>query len=269
MKSINLKWKISITLTLIVLIIMSIVVFSTYIFTKNMIMEQIDEKINIIKLSQKNNLNNLINKTEKQLSIFAKNKELQEFINSMNNINKEKLDEIINGYGYQSMMIVGRSKLLAEQLTYLENTLFSYITDSKGTVLADSRLKNINNLKKYIGKKLNNNEYKETSIENIKIDNNNNNYILFKQNFSNSNDKNIDGYYVIAIDLKIFGNNMESTYNIGGQTYLLNKDSYIFNHNNKELIGKKMDNIWFQKQLENDINKSKRIENGNYETIEK
>src|SRR6056297_1326867 len=116
MKSINLKWKISITLTLIVLIIMSIVVVSTYIFTKNMIMEQIDEKINIIKLSQKNNLNNLINKTEKQLSIFAKNKELQEFINSMNNINKEKLDEIINGYGYQSMMIVGRSKLLAEQL---------------------------------------------------------------------------------------------------------------------------------------------------------
>jgi methyl-accepting chemotaxis protein len=266
MKNIKLKWKISIIITLIVFIIMSIVVFSTYIFTKNMILEQIDEKINIINLSQKKNLNNLINKTEKQISIFVEGEELQDFINTMKNLDAKKLDEIINEYGYQSMLIVGRSKMLAEQLNYIDESLFSYITNSQGVVLADSRLKDINNIKEYIGKELNANEYIDASPGNF-ISMNDNKYILFQKPFMLDNI--INGYYIMAVDLKIFVENMESGYNIGGHTYLLNGDAYIYNHDNIEKIGKITENAWFKEQIKNREVKVKKIFSEEYEAIER
>jgi len=267
-KNLDLKWKINIIISLIVLLVMGSVSYFTYNFTKNMVSEQIDERIKLVRETQKSVLVNMLGRIKKQINSFSTSEKVSlhaSYLKSLkSNKSRDDFKKLLNN---EWSMISTKSKVIKEQLKLINGAQFAYITTLDGIVIADSRYNRAKeNFDKYINITLENSKYKDASSSDVFYVNNKS-VILIQSPIKR--DKTLVGYYNMGISLNVFSSNLNNTLINNGEMELLNKQGIIYNHANTKLIGKKTNNKWYVEQLQKNISSSERKASGKYQIIEK
>lgn len=266
-KGLKLKWKISLIITIIAILVMIIVSYMTYTNTSDMVLNQIDGKISIIKQTQKDMLANLFSRLEKQVSQFANDDNVINYANMLNYVLKDnqstnKLFDL-----YKHSILTECIDLRDNLARAVDKINFSYITSANGIVLADSRLKEDKSLSKFVGKKLEETEYKNISSDKIKFVNEEALLLFNSPIYKNS--EQIIGYYVMAVPLNTLIESLSQSYMENATVQLINQDGIILNHTNKDLIGTKSEDPWYLEQIKNKIESVKRKTETTYQILEK
>lgn len=265
----SIKWKVSLIITILVLLVMSFVAYFTYNNTSKILESQINDKINLIKEANKNTLNNVVNRLEKEVEYFALDDDVYSFTNTFNRSVEQDIKGIANNRDFD---ILKTSNLLNNQISKSEHYEFAYLTSSKGIVLADSRLsksENRNNIRKYFGIQLNEDRYK--NINSDKVYNIEGAPVVLYQIPIESQimEDEIVGYYILGVSLNIFQSNVDNIDLEGNSAVLINKEGIIFNHKDEILIGEMIDEQWALSQLETDKKSERELINNNYKILEK
>ncbi len=251
-KNMNLKWKISLFITIIVVIVMGCVSYVTYIYTHDIVKDQVNKRIGIINNNYKNTLKGIINNTGEQISFLAKNEDNYYYTDMFSEMkmDEKNVDKFFEIYKYT---IHRENLLLKNQLKYSDLFLFSYLTNKDGYVIADSRIKEKELENSIIAKKLDSIKYKAAGIDSV-FKNNEINYVLFQEPVLKKDSEEIIGYYNIAVALDIFSNNLNQLQIENSNVNLVNKTGVIYNHNNKKLIGSKIDDEWLMQKIRGNEN---------------
>ncbi len=268
LKDISLKWKISLFITVVVIIVMGFVSYFTYDYTKEMVTNQINEKIRIIKKSRQNMLSKSLGELNQQIKYLAGKNNIRSYNSMFNSIvtNSKDSQESVSGVlsGYKNN-ILEKCEYLAGDVKMSEAFQFAYLTSSDGFVIADSRAKK-ENMNKFIGQQMSKNKYLNTTFERV-FSRNGEFYILLSAPIIRGGEDKATGYYVMGISLDIFKNSnsvMEE-----GTIQLLNNNGIILNHPDGELIGTKTKNSWYFEQISNNVNSINRTSQGYYQIVEK
>lgn len=234
---------------------MLVVAIIIYYYTSNTIFDQINDKIAIMSEYESKNVVEIKNDIEKRVTMILNNTSLKYYIET---INKEYLDESrdMSNYeftfkGFLKSVSIGQSLILRNLKNDVRYLSFAYITTPTGIVVADSRENVSYDSRKYVGKQLEIDKYKDIKIGNLE-------YVdgtpLLFMNYPIHNELNqIIGYLIVALNTDIFSyslNNILSTY---GKISLINEKGIVLNNNGEETIGNKIQNSWFLEQINNNI----------------
>lgn len=146
----NLKWKITLFVFLVIFLVIGVITYATYQQTGNIVLSQINERIAVIKEYQKGIIQDLVKRTNEQITVFSNVEDIYLFVNLLNNGLSQKDSSIKDMQNYYGQTIKTRSKDLCEQTMSDNAYLYAYITDSRGIKIADSRI-NENNISDYLG----------------------------------------------------------------------------------------------------------------------
>ncbi|MFW6295042.1 MAG: methyl-accepting chemotaxis protein [Halanaerobium sp.] len=251
LKNMDLKWKISIILTLIVIAVMAAVSFFTYNYTQNVMSDQIDQRINLIRENQREEILGQLKRLEERTDYFASFEDVYNFANMSNYyVEDGELIDLADG-GWMSTF-TNRVSLLKENNRMFEETQFSYITTPDGIVLVDSRIEDENNIYDYAGRELSEEQFKDVSSEEVHIIDGEP-HILFESEITketNSGEE-VIGHYVMATNLEVFySETLESLENVSAFS-LVNNDGYILSNLDKSLMGNEIEDRWLLEQIDN------------------
>lgn len=251
----KLNWKISITVGLLFILVMIYVVVVSYQFTSKTVSDQIAQQINIIGENKKRVIQYLLHNLDKRAGSLSNDQEIIDFINFYRVFG---LEGTINNYGYTIVETARKLRHFLEGIDYGE---VAYVTNPEGIVLVDSRLEKTAQLSEYCGIQLEERFYSKVNTGDIVfIDDRP--MILFQQPVydsrkSDSNTSEPIGYCVLGVALDIFPANLSIAVGEEGQLILLNKDGYILNHPEQEMIGTRSEDSWYLSRLEAGVERDK------------
>lgn len=265
----SIKWKVSLIITILVLLVMSLVAYFTYNNTSKILESQINDKIDLIKEANKNTLNNMVNRLEKEVEYFAVDNDVYSFTNTFNRSVEQDIEGVANNRDFD---IIKTSNLLNNQISKSEHYEFAYLASSSGIVLADSRLsksENRDNIRKYFGLQLNEDRYKNVNSD--KVYNVEGSPVVLYQIPIESQimEDEIVGYYILGVSLNIFQANVDNIDLEGNSAVLINKEGIIFNHKDEALIGKTIDDQWALSELKADKKSERELINNKHKILER
>ncbi|MFW5686780.1 MAG: methyl-accepting chemotaxis protein [Halanaerobium sp.] len=264
LKNMDLKWKISIILTIIVIAVMSAVSFFTYSYTQNIMSEQIDQKIDLIRQNQREEILGELSRLKDRTEYFASFEDVYNLAN-MSNYYIEDGEMIDLADGGWMDTFSDRAELLRENNRMFTETEFSYITTAEGIVLIDSRVEGEDNVYDYAGKELPANQYKDISSEEVHIIDGEP-HVLFQADITKDTDdgEEVIGHYVMAANLDVFySETLESMEDVSAFS-LVNNDGYILSDLDRSLMGEEIEDQWFTEQITNQQESS--VREGNNRT---
>ncbi|SFL28116.1 methyl-accepting chemotaxis protein [Halanaerobium salsuginis] len=243
-KNMDLKWKISIILTLIVIIVMAAVAFFTYDYTQEVMSNQIDQRINLIRENQRQEILSQLTRLQNRTEYFASFEDVYNLVNmSTYYIEDGQIIDLAGG-GWMSTF-TNRANLLKENNRMFAETQFSYVTTADGMVLVDSRIENEDNIYDYSGVKLPEDQYKNVSSETVHIIDDKP-LVLFSAPINKETETGEEtiGYYVMATNLDVFySDTLESMENVANFR-LINGDGFILSSITKNEMGTKIEDKW-------------------------
>lgn len=256
-KNMDLKWKISIILTLIVIIVMAAVAFFTYDYTQEVMSNQIDQRINLIRENQRQEILSQLTRLQDRTEYFASFEDVYNLVNmSTYYIEDGQIIDLAGG-GWMSTF-TNRATLLKENNRMFAETQFSYVTTADGMVLVDSRIENEDNIYDYAGIKLPEEQYKNVSSETVHIIDDKP-LVLFSAPINKETETGEEtiGYYVMATSLDVFySDTLESMENVASFR-LINGDGFILSSLTKSEMGTKIEDKWtldkINQQTESDL----------------
>lgn len=256
-KNMDLKWKISIILTLIVIIVMAAVAFFTYDYTQEVMSNQIDQRINLIRENQRQEILSQLTRLQDRTEYFASFEDVYNLVNmSTYYIEDGQIIDLAGG-GWMSTF-TNRATLLKENNRMFAETQFSYVTTADGMVLVDSRIENEDNIYDYAGIKLPEEQYKNVSSETVHIIDDKP-LVLFSAPINKETETGEEtiGYYVMATSLDVFySDTLESMENVASFR-LINGDGFILSSLTKSEMGTKIEDKWtldkINQQAESDL----------------
>ncbi|RAK07427.1 methyl-accepting chemotaxis protein [Halanaerobium saccharolyticum] len=263
LKNMDLKWKISLILTIIVIAVMAAVSFFTYSYTQNIMSDQIDQRINLIRENQRQEILGQLTRLEERTEYFASFEDVYNLANMSNYYIED--GEIIDlaGGGWMSTFI-NRAALLKDNNRMFEETQFSYVTTTEGLVLVDSRIEGEENIYDYAGKILPEDQYQNVSSEEVHIIDGEP-HVLFQAEITNETaegEEEVIGYYVMATNLEVFySDTLESLENVSSFS-LLNSEGYILSDIDKSLMGTEIEEQWLREQVNTQQESAVRIADG-------
>ncbi len=238
----SIKWKINIGVLFLVLVVTSIIAFTTYHFTEDIIMRQVDEKNFIIYQSIQSTYMNAIKTLKKEVEFLASGQDIYQFIGTSDYYaNKGKFSWLY------SLLTEGNNNFMVGYKA-LEEAEFAYLTNSKGIVVGDTRVNNENEVDKYFGQQLPINQYQNISPEEVYVVDGKP-VLLINQEITLNNSDKVLGYYVLAISLKRFAEKFEDINLSDLEIQLINKDGIFLYHPDSNMLGKKIRNDWISKEI--------------------
>ncbi|MTI61754.1 MAG: methyl-accepting chemotaxis protein [Firmicutes bacterium] len=266
-KSLQLKWKISLIITFIAVIVMVVVSYLTYNNTSDMLLEQIDGKIGIIQQSQKNTIADIFSQSEKQVAQFAADRDVVNYL-YMLHLTLEgdfKSDRLLKSFSYN---VRNDSADLRKSIdSSITEIAFSYITSPDGIVLADSRMEEDDEMTDFIQVLMPEDEYKNTSSERI-MSSDGENYLLFNSPIYRNNED-LMGYYVIAVPLSVLNKTLSQSYMADANIQLINKEGIVLNHTDTKLIGRECNDPWYLLQIKEGVNSVEEKTDRQYKIIQR
>ena len=243
----SLKWKITLSISLLMIMIFILLSIIIYNYSGNMLSTQIDQRIQVMKISLKNNLEIQLNNINNLVRKVAHNVEVTDYVNLISSVTAgDNNNEFIKRYlNAQRFEVNNNSISYRSFLDLIEGAQYLYITTPDGLVIADTRVNVIedpDSFRKFIAQEKEPEEYREVKISNIFYYNSE--PVFFVQSPIKIEEK-IEGYFVMAISLKTLSGNMAETFAQDGDVVLINNEGIIYNHSNPEMIGKMTDNQWF------------------------
>lgn len=272
-QNLNLTYKINLVTIIIISLILLAIVFVIYNFTNDIVLGQINEKIEIMTSYQKKLLTQLINKKIEEIkevpedpivllyTDFAYHRKQKKSV--------EEYDEEFGIYTFDELisntnLVYRTGKRLNKLISEINYGRIAYITDPDGIVIADSRYLDVNDYR-FTGKRMKVEDFKKFSFANITVLDNE---PLLLLNTAVEYQDDIIGYFVIGISTDIFRDNLDTKLGDYGSIILLNRKGFILNHNHKENIGKTIEDKWFFSQIKNGVNNIITT-NENYKILEK
>jgi len=269
-KNLLIRWKISLIIILIVVLFMGAVSSSIYYSTQQMVSKQIGEKIEFIKNAQKNTIRNVINRVNDEVRFYAQKETI--FVTKYDSdvrsggISEDGKFDFDDNYYYIFLL---KSLEIAEQNKINEHYIYSYITTSQGVVIADSRIKNEEDVPSYVGYQLSRERYSSSQIDDIHSDGEQK-YFLVQSPIQSRDEKSVVGYYTIAVDINIFSQNIAPIHDeLLEEEYLVNDEGIILNHPRVDLIGTKEQDAWFHDLITKGLSGEERREQGRYFIVER
>ncbi|MGM0369004.1 MAG: methyl-accepting chemotaxis protein [Bacillota bacterium] len=285
-QSLSLKWKISVVIISIIIVILAIVSFVVNLYTKNVVFEQVNNQINTINEYQTNSITNFTSRIQNKVEPVLDNGTINSYINMANGFEKTDLSEdaklntdsgglTFKGLLFQDSFMYNSGNILKEKLEEIEGAQLGYITTVEGIVIADSRINSLSQRKRakeYIGKQLSTKDYKDIEFGNLKYINGKPRLLLSTPIYKSGSQKDIMGYSVIGISLDLFKNNLKTSLGKYGSASLINKEGNILNHKNKNLLTQNLEDKWYLEQISNsnkETTSTKKVVNGSYKSINK
>lgn len=261
LKNLDLKWKISLILTIIVIAVMASVSFFTYSYTQDIMADQIDQRIELIRQNQREEVLGQLSRLQERTDYFSSFEDVYNLVNMSNYYVEE--GEIIDlaGGGWMSTF-TNRASMLRDNNRMFAETEFSYITTKDGIVLVDSRIEGENNIYDYAGKVLPENQYADVSSEEVHIINGQP-HVLFQSEVTKETDsgEEVIGYYVMATNLDVFySETLDSLENVSAFS-LVNTDGYILSNLDRSLMGTEIEDRWFTEQINSQQESAVRVGN--------
>jgi methyl-accepting chemotaxis protein len=260
-KNMNLKWKISIILTIIVISVMAAVSFFTYNYTQNIMANQIEERIALIRQNQREEILGEINRLQERIKYFASFEDVYNLVNMSNYyVDDGEIIDLASG-GWMNTFF-NKAALLRENNRMFDSAEFAYITTKNGMILTDSRIEDEKNIYSYAGKYLPEEQYKNVSSDEIHMIDGNS-YVLFQTEITKEtgDTEEIIGYYVMATNLDVFySDTLDSLENVSAFN-LLNSEGYILSNIDKSLMGEQINDQWFMDQINNQKKSVLRVAN--------
>lgn len=292
LKTLGLKWKISLITMIVLIFIMSAIGIVNYNLTANIIKEQINAQINIMNNAQINLLNTMVTSLNRQLTLITKDSMLSSYVEMVSSAkkdiitakkelanasasNKNSLQKNLNNAEEDfNNLVVGISSLaiptgksINNEIENIKHAELAYITTPDGTVIADSRINSISNrkdIKKYINKKLKPSMFKEIKFGTLSYFEEK--PFLLKSIPIKQDNENI-AYFVVALSTEFISGNFNTSLGDYGQVSLVNNNGIILNHDNKDKLGQTIKNEWSNNLLEKGIDTRNEIIGRNYKIL--
>ncbi len=276
--NLNLTWKINLIIALIILLIMSVIAYAIYNYATDILLNEVNNKIDIMTDYQKKLLNEIVERKYIEIKEIPESPIISLYTDYAFYIKRdEQLNNSVNrrDFGnYTFKELINSSNLVRQTGTKLKSMIneidyasIAYITTPDGTVIADSRYtmkkKASDNIS--TGKVLSLEEYEDINFGNLVYVNDTPILLL---NRPILNEDGLIGYFVVGLNTKIFSENLDTFLGKYGNISLINNQGIILNHQNNKLIGKKSENSWYLKQLKNG-QEEKQLTNDNYNILSK
>lgn len=275
-KNLNLKWKITLVIAVVILIVMYSVSLITYVYTKNLVTAEIDQKIHLVKEAQKISVNNLLRNINNQVANFATNREvinLASFLSPMVSRADADLSGILNEHRFDRIEPV--MPVLLEHQKLIEGVYYLKITSPDGIVLLDTRIWEDDDEKDYEWRKwvgqgleLEPPFYKVPLLSELTFENEGA-VIIFQSPIYESATNNLVGHYVLGLSLNYFVDNINQPPLEEGSMQLVNERGIIYNHENKALIGSRIRDNWLVSGIRRGESAFKGLDEELYRVVEK
>ncbi len=268
--NLELRWKISIILVIIMSIMMSIVGIVNYISTTQIIRNEVNAKIQIINKLYKSTINSIFVELDGKIKELAEDDSLVSYVDIVDyryqELNKQKTQVNANRLSNETEIDSEREKLnnlINSNLeNYVANTTwgylenfnyvdFSYITLIDGMVISSSSrntdITNIAGMKKsYLEKS----EYERVNLASVKIVNQKP-YILFNTSIKESNK--VIGYLVLGISLNSLKGKIDTTLGeYSNDVTLINNNAVILNNPSRDKLGQIIEDEWIQETIKSE-----------------
>lgn len=247
----DLKWQISIILTIIVVLVMGAVGFFTYSFTQDIMGTQIDDKISLIRQSQSKEVLDKFERYKKRVQQFSASGQIPKMLNMSDFYIEDGAFKDMEEAGMWVDVLEKNTTLLKENNSKLEETAFSYVTNSDGMVMVDSRTDlEEGDVYQIAGEHLAADKYKDIVSDKVYTFDGAP-YILFHSPITqgSGDSEKIIGHYVTAVNLSLFYNYSLMRMDSIGEFKLINTDSYIISSLNRSSMGQKIDDPWISEVL--------------------
>lgn len=267
-KNIDLKWKISIILTAVIVAVMGFVAFFTYNYSQDIMSEQINERVRLIRENQRQEILAKLEQAEYTADYFSEMKDIYDLAEMSSFYIRD--GELVD---LQRSGLIGtfleRASLMRDNNQIIKESEFSYVVNETGIVLADSRAVDKENIYDYIGNKLPDNMYK--NIESDRVYNiDGKKRILFNSPIikNDNGEEEIIGYYIIGTGLDIYySDSLEAMENISAFS-VINQDGIILSNIDKSLMGEKIEDNWIVEQVNSGVESDFRTGNSRRQTFE-
>lgn len=286
----NLRWKISLIMIIIMTIIVSIVSIVNYTYTTKIIKTEVNSNIQTFNKFYKSNIDNIFGEVEKKIQKLASDDSLLSYVSIVHNrfwemekIRKEIAEEAGNKDSrlknelqeqktrlYKLIdklepYVSGISRKYVNDIDYVN---FAFIALSNGLVIADSRSNLQNDSSSFLKKRLDPIDYKNVNFNHLKLINQKP-YLLFNLGIKGIAGK-VIGYLVLGMSLNDLKNNLDLSLGQYSDTVaLINKEGIILNHPDKEQLGIKIENQWILNKIKENIFPVDYMDNNRYYIIDK
>jgi len=275
-ENVNLKWKITSVIAVVIFIVMYSVSLITYYYTRNLVVDEIDQKVTLVKEVQKISVKNLLHNINIQVANFATNREvinLASFLSPLVSEPGADLSGILNEHRFARIEPV--MNVLEEHRKMVEGSHHIKITSPEGVVLLDTRIWDEDeewdeDWRKWVGQgiKLAPAFYKEPVVSELTFENEGA-VIIFQSPIYQSITNEPVGHYVLSLSLDYFVKNINQPPLEEGTMQLVNERGIIFNHENKALIGSRIRDPWLVSGIRTGKSTFKGLDKGLYRVVEK
>jgi len=260
----------------ILVLILAILSYQIYNSSSNIVKEEVNKNLNMIKYFHKNKIDDFISELDRQVKIIGNESEIYSTVDMSNSI-IENADNTANAKNVLSNVILGSYSFatgykLHELVNKIEDVEFAYITLANGMTVIDSRIISVEDkkdIKDYLLKDLNKRDYKDIQLGQLNYVNKKP-YLLYNGAIREENSDKIIGYVVLAFSPNL----MYRTINLMPEDYmgkftLINGDGVILRDKNKDFSGDIVKEDWYIKQIKNGKKANTEILDSNYVLVEK
>ncbi len=249
---INLSWKVSLVVSIIVLIAMTVVGVFIYQSTGDIVRDQINDQIALMSNFQWESITDIFSTAERELQRIAQDQNMRSLADLASNATD------MNEFLGRNVVQATGSRLEREVSNWDLLHILSIVT-ADGMIVADSRFKEASILdimagntdvqgREHLGVSLQIAEYQDIPLGNTKeIDGQN--FVLHSVPIHKPGGTEIIGYLVGVIDIKLLFASLSTELGEYGNTVLLNKEGVILNHVDPDRIGTVTDDPWYLERI--------------------
>jgi len=249
---INLSWKVSLVVSIVVLIAMAVVGAFVYQSTGDIVRDQVNDQITLMSNYQWESITDIFATTERELQRIAQDQNMR----SLADLARSATD--MNEFLGRNVVQATGSRLERE-VTGWDLLHILSIATVDGTVVSDSRFKEASILdimagntevqgREHLGTKLSSEEYRDVPLGNTK-EFDGQNYVLHSVPITRQGSDEIIGYLVGVIDIGQLFASLSTELGEYGNTVLMNKKGVILNHSDKSLIGTVTNDEWYLENI--------------------
>ncbi|MFP4661528.1 MAG: methyl-accepting chemotaxis protein [Halanaerobiales bacterium] len=258
----SLKWKISlvvITILLIILFSISLVINNS---ASSIVRSQVRENISLVSMNYTSNVNELINRIDRQMGIMVQDRHLLGYYDTLmpfypgGDAGEEEMKDFYDFLSSFRTAQYGAADSIYSLMNQLDYAEFAYATMPDGRTLVDARVRGFDDEEledQYVLRNLDESLYRGIQFGEIYTIENEQ-YLLYNKSITNPDTGELWGYLVVGFSPELIGEIDNVSSEDSGTYTLINQQGEILKSENPELFGTQIEEQWFLEQIDGDDN---------------
>ncbi len=251
---INLSWKVSLIVSLVIVLAMALVGWSVYQSTGNIVRDQVNDQLSLMSSYQWETIMDIFSSTERELLRIAQDSNVRSLADLANGVSEVEMEEFLKRNLLQST-----GSRLDREVTSWDLLHVLSIATVDGVIVGDSRYKEASILDimagnstitgtEHVGVKLDEAEYKTIPLGRTK-EYDELNFVVHSVPITRQGTTDVIGYLIGVMDIVHLFAPLTAELGEYGNTVLMNEQGVVLNHSDQNLVGTTIDNLWYQEKI--------------------